>query len=140
MSALRKTTWIETEYPIAAKSGKPVLSVVPTKATPQPVAEPATPSRVAVLKNMLLFLSAPFVGLVYAVLLPFVGLGMLAVIGAKALLAQPKTHEAMRYAKFLIKIAAAPFIGLACLVALPFAGLATLAWFAGRAVTATPAV
>jgi hypothetical protein len=140
MSALRKTTWIETEYPIAAKSVKPVLSVVPTKATPAPIAEPAAPSRGAVLKNMLLFLAAPFVGLVYAVLLPFVGLGMLAVIGAKALLAQPKTHEAIRYAKFFIKMAAVPFVGLACLLALPFAGLATLAWFAGRAVTATPAV
>ena len=97
-------------------------------------------TRGAVLKNMLLFLSAPFVGLVYAVLLPFVGLGMLAVIGAKALLAQPATHEAIRYGKFMAKMVAAPFVGLACLVALPFAGVAALAWYAGKALTTMPAV
>ena len=137
MSALRKT-WIETEYPIATKSVKPVLTVVPAKAAP--VGVPAEVTRGAVLKNMLLFLSAPFVGLVYAVLLPFVGLGMLAFVGARALLAQPRTHEAIRYAKFMLKMAAAPFVGLACLVALPFAGVAALAWYAGKAVIATPAV
>jgi hypothetical protein len=137
MSALRKT-WIETEYPIGTKSVKPVLTVVTAKAAP--VGEPAEMTRGGVLKNMLLFLSAPFVGLVYAVLLPFVGLGMLAIIGAKALLAQPKTHEAIRYGKFMLKMMAAPFVGLACLVALPFAGVATLAWYAGKALIATPAV
>jgi hypothetical protein len=139
MSALRKT-WIEAEYPIATESVKPVLTVVAAKARPAPVAEPAEMTRGAVLKNMLLFLSAPFVGLVYAVLLPFVGLGMLAVIGAKALLAQPKTHEAVRYGKFMLKMMAAPFVGLACLVALPFAGVAALAWYAGKALTTMPAV
>ena len=137
MSALRKT-WIEAEYPIAIKSVKPVLTVVPPKSAP--VAEPAEMTRGAVLKNMLLFLSAPFVGLVYAVLLPFVGLGMLAFIGARALLAQPRTHEAIRYGKFMLKMAAAPFAGLACLVAIPFAGVAALAWYAGKALTIVPAV
>ena len=139
MSALRKT-WIEAEYPIATGSVKPVLTVVAAKAAPAVAAEPAEMTRGAVLKNMLLFLSAPFVGLVYAVLLPFVGLGMLAVIGAKALRAQPKTHEAIRYGKFMLKMMAAPFVGLACLVALPFAGVATLAWYAGKALTAMPAI
>ena len=140
MSALRKTTWIETEYPIAAESVKPVLTVVAATARPAPVAEPAALTRGAVLRNMLLFLSAPFVGLLYAVLLPFVGLGMLAVIGAKALLAQPKTHEAIRYGKFMLKMMAAPFVGLACLVAIPFAGVAGLAWYAGKALAARPAI
>jgi FixJ family two-component response regulator len=48
---------------------------------PAAVAAPAEPKAVRkpnVLKNMVLFLLAPFVGLVYAVLLPFVGAGMLA--------------------------------------------------------------
>jgi CheY-like chemotaxis protein len=48
---------------------------------PAAVAAPAEPEAVRkpnVLKNMVLFLLAPFVGLVYAVLLPFVGAGMLA--------------------------------------------------------------
>jgi len=41
-------------------------------------AEPQAARKPNVLKNMVLFLLAPFVGLVYAVLLPFVGVGMLA--------------------------------------------------------------
>ena len=139
MSALRKT-WIEAEYPIATESVKPVLSLVAAAARPAPVAQPATATRAGVLKNMLLFLSAPFVGLVYAVLLPFVGLGMLAVIGGKALIAQPATLKVMRYGKFMAKMVAAPFVGLACLVAIPFAGVAMLAWYAGKALRAMPAV
>jgi hypothetical protein len=134
MSALRKT-WIEPEYAIETKSVKPTLTVV-AKAAPAPAVEPTG----GVLKNMALFLSAPFVGLVYAVLLPFVGLGMLAFMGARALLAQPRTHEAIAYAKFLLKMMAAPFVGLACLVALPFAGVAMLAWVAGKGMRVTPAV
>lgn len=44
-----------------------------------PAASEALPAKKPnVLKNMVLFLLAPFVGLVYAVLLPFVGIGMLA--------------------------------------------------------------
>lgn len=37
-------------------------------------------------KNVGLFLAAPFIGLVYVIALPFVGIGMIAWIGAKALL------------------------------------------------------
>ena len=39
-------------------------------------------------KNVLLFLAAPFVGLAYAIALPFVGFGMLMWMGAKALMAR----------------------------------------------------
>ena len=57
----------------------------------QPEAEvagaPEVAARPGILKNMALFLLAPFIGLAYAVLLPVVGLGMLAWMGAKALAA-----------------------------------------------------
>jgi CheY-like chemotaxis protein len=49
---------------------------VATVATPAAV-EAAPPPKPNVLKNMALFLLAPFIGLLYAVLLPFVGIGML---------------------------------------------------------------
>jgi hypothetical protein len=39
------------------------------------------------LKNVALFLAAPFIGLVYSVALPFVGIGMIATVGVKAMLA-----------------------------------------------------
>ena len=44
------------------------------------------------LRNIALFLAAPFIGLVYAVMLPFVGIGMLAWIGGKALLGKARAH------------------------------------------------
>jgi hypothetical protein len=40
-------------------------------------------------KNVALFLAAPFIGLVYALLFPFIGLGMLAWNGVKALTNRP---------------------------------------------------
>jgi DNA-binding NtrC family response regulator len=56
-------------------------------------AEPAMAQKSNMLKNMALFLVAPFIGLLYAVLLPFVGLGMLAWIGGKALLGRPAAQS-----------------------------------------------
>ncbi|HWI82680.1 response regulator [Ramlibacter sp.] len=45
---------------------------------------PSAPARKPnLLKNMILFLLAPFVGLLYAVLLPFVGIGMIAYAALK---------------------------------------------------------
>jgi CheY-like chemotaxis protein len=52
--------------------------IVPIDAKPELAAKTNT------FKNMALFLMAPFIGLLYAILLPFVGLGMLAWFGAKA--------------------------------------------------------
>ena len=58
------------------------------------IAGPVAARKRSMWLNMALFLSAPFVGLLYAVLLPFVGLGMLAYIGGKAAMQQPKIREA----------------------------------------------
>ena len=62
MSALRKSS-VDHEYPVAAKSVKPVLSLVAAKVPVTPVAEAEAAPKGGTLKNMLLFLSAPFVGL-----------------------------------------------------------------------------
>lgn len=71
----------------------PAAAAVAAAAVPE--AAPAAVRKPNVLKNALLFLMAPFVGLVYAVLLPFVGIGMLAWVALKkepkeATPAQPK--------------------------------------------------
>jgi hypothetical protein len=93
----------------------------------------------AMFRNMALFLSAPFVGLLYAVLLPFVGLGMLAWFAAKALRESEQARQRVRAGLKVVALAMAPFAGLAYLVALPFIGLGMLAWFAVRTVTAPAA-
>jgi hypothetical protein len=90
------------------------------------------------LKNMALFLMAPFVGLVYAVLLPFIGLGMLVWFAARACYVSGKVHLALRTGRKMVVCAVTPVAGLAYLVALPFAGLGMLVWLGARAVMATP--
>ena len=88
------------------------------------------PGRGGWLKDVALFLAAPFIGLLYAVLMPFVGLGMVAWFGVRAAL----RSETL---KFIAKAVAAPFIGLAFVLGAPFAGLATLVWMGGRRLVTT---
>ena len=85
------------------------------------------------LKNIALFMLAPFIGLVYAVLLPFVGIGILTQMAVKALVAKvPAAGTALAFLKNVGKFIAAPFIGLAFIVLLPFVGAAMLAWMGVR--------
>lgn len=129
-SAAKAMHWKEAaEAPVAAEAMAPVTAA----------AEAATTAKPHMLKNMALFLSAPFIGLLYAVLMPFVGLGMLAWLGGKALMEQPRTGDVLRIGRKVLGLVAAPFVGLAYLVVFPFVGLAMLAWFAGKAlIVASP--
>ena len=67
-------------------------------AIPMPT-QAATAAAATTVKNIALFLAAPFIGLIYAMALPFVGLVMLAVIGGKALVKAPATWQALAAAK-----------------------------------------
>jgi CheY-like chemotaxis protein len=71
--------------------------------------------------NIALFLAAPFIGLLYALALPFVGMGMLMTIAFKAAMKNEKV-------RFYSTLVAAPFIGLAFAVAMPIVGLFTLVY------------
>lgn len=72
-----------------------------------------------------LLLAAPFIGLAYALFLPFFGLGLLAWMGVRIL---ARNNAVRNVALF----AAAPFIGLTYALLLPFVGLGVLAWMATR--------
>lgn len=111
----------------------PAAAAVTAAAVAAPAAAPVR--KHGTLVNMLLFLSAPFIGLLYAVLLPFVGLGMLAWIGGKAALESPKVREGVAFATFMAKLVFAPLVGLGYVIAYPFVGLALLAWTGARALT-----
>jgi CheY-like chemotaxis protein len=87
-------------------------------------------------KNIALFLAAPFIGLAYALLLPLVGLAMLAWIGGKALVKTQAIKNAPTYLKNVALLMAAPFIGLAYAVMLPFVGTTMLIWVGGKALVA----
>jgi CheY-like chemotaxis protein len=98
----------------------------------QPAAQPVKQESHA--KKIALFLAAPFIGLLYAAMLPFVAMGTLAYFGIKAV--ATSNSNAAKVVKFI----AAPFIGLAFIVALPFVGTAMLAWFGVRALMKKPQV
>lgn len=99
-------------------------------------AEPAATWKMV--RNMALFLMAPFVGLVYAVLLPFVGLGMLLWMGARTFVETGRLATTLRVGRKVLLVAAAPFAGLAYLVAMPFIGIGMLAWVGAKAMVPAP--
>ena len=88
-------------------------------------------------KNVALFLAAPFIGLVYAVLLPFAGIAMLLWTAAKALVATGAIARVAEFLKVMVLLVAAPFIGLVYAVTFPFVGIAMLLWTAVNALAAT---
>ena len=102
--------------------------------TPVP-SQDATPATVATfVKNIALFIAAPFVGLAYLIAFPFVGLGMLAWMGGRELMKYRAARKSAVMVGNVGLFAAAPFIGLAYVIALPFIGLAMLAWMGTRAL------
>ena len=94
-----------------------------------------------VVKNVALFLAAPFVGLAYILTFPIVGLGMLAWMAiqaqkkksADAAKTRPVARVKASFAKNTALFLAAPFIGLAFIVVGPIVGLAMLLWFGFKA-------
>ncbi|MBE0613612.1 MAG: response regulator [Burkholderiales bacterium] len=116
-------------------------------AAPAVIAPAAVPaqSRVQnvarVVKNIALFLAAPFIGLAYILAFPIVGLVMLAGMALQA--QKKKSEEAAKleptapakssFVKSTAIFLAAPFIGLAFIIAGPIVGLVMLLWFGFQA-------
>jgi CheY-like chemotaxis protein len=103
-------------------------------ATEARLAEPAATG--SALLNILLFFAAPFIGLAYIVALPFVGLGVFAVLAARAAAKIEAVKTVAVVLKTIAMVFVAPVLGLVYVVLFPFIGLATLLWLAGRAVVA----
>lgn len=107
---------------------------VATPAAAAPRALPAPGPRGA-LKSLALLVAAPFIGLVYFVVGPLVGLAMLAWMGMKALAGNRVVRKAAVFVKNVALFLAAPFIGLLYAVLFPFIGLGMLAWNGMKALT-----
>ena len=135
MTALRKIQ-IEEEPVFAA----PVARVPATKlyvVTNNAPAETAAPEAAGnALKNIVLFFAAPFIGLAYIVVLPFVGLAVLAVLAGRVAAKFAAVRTTGLALKNVALAVAAPFIALAYVVFFPLIGLAMLAWMGGRAIAA----
>ena len=78
-------------------------------------------------KNVGLFLVSPFIGLAYLIALPFVGMGMLAWVAAKAVM-KSKTGRPIAMA------IAAPVIALVFVTAGPIVALGALAAMGAKAI------
>lgn len=130
---------------IVDSARRALLTAVPAPAAaPEPAPVAVAPAEVVVadnghmLKNMALFLAAPFIGLLYAVLLPFVGIGMLGWVAGQALAEAPWARKALDFGKFLALVVVAPFIGLAYLLLFPVVGIALLGWEGAKALVTRP--
>jgi CheY-like chemotaxis protein len=84
-------------------------------AAPLPVEAPR--SVLGTVKNMLLFLAAPFIGLAYAVLLPFVGIGMLLYAAFSGNKAEKSGEEAPAAIEAPVAEAPAPVVPQAAVAA-----------------------
>jgi hypothetical protein len=115
------------------KTHRNVLTAAPVAAAPAPREPAATETA----KNIALFFLAPFVALAYVIAFPFVGIAMLAWIGARAAATTGVARRVGRTAMKAGLFVAAPLAALAYVVFFPFVGLAMLAWIGGRALLRT---
>jgi uncharacterized membrane protein len=95
-----------------------------------------TVENTSAVKDVALFLVAPFIGLAYAVLLPLVGIVMLLLTAGKALVASAAMAGFVEFVKLAAKLVAAPFVGLIFAVSFPFVGIAMIVWAAVEALAA----
>jgi hypothetical protein len=95
-----------------------------------------TVENTSAVKDVALFLVAPFIGLAYAVLLPLVGIVMLLLTAGKALAASAAMGGFVEFVKLAAKLVAAPFVGLIFAVSFPFVGIAMIVWAAVEALAA----
>jgi CheY-like chemotaxis protein len=107
-----------------AASAAPVGAPLSTKA------EAATPAW----KTIGLVLAGPLLGLAFIVLLPFVGLALLAGMAVRRFVGEVSLRGVGRFVKNVALFVAAPFIGLAYIVLLPFVGLGAFVWVAASAM------
>ena len=135
MTALRKIQIEEEPVFAAAVARVPAtkLYVVTNNAPAETAASETTGNA---LKNIILFFAAPFIGLAYIVLLPFVGLAVLAMVAGRVAGKFAAVRTTGLALKNVALAVAAPFIALAYVVFFPVIGLAMLAWMGGRAIAA----
>jgi hypothetical protein len=140
MTALRKILIEEEPLVTTTVTRTPAakLYVVATKA-PAEAAGAAPEAAGGKIKNIALFLAAPFIGLAYIVALPVVGLGLLVVLAVRAAAKFAAVRTLAVALKHIGMLLAAPIIGLAYVVFFPVVCLALLAWMGGRAALGTGA-
>ena len=114
-----------TDKALLERDAQPAAEPLAAEASAVAAGEEKHESRV---KNIALFLAAPFIGLAYVAAMPFVAAGMLAWFGGKALV------KKVPIVKPIALTIAAPVLGLAFIVAAPFIGLGLFGWYGTKAL------
>jgi len=107
-----------------------------TAAAPEEAVAAEAAAAGSVLKNIILFFAAPFIGLAYIMAMPFYGLAMIALLAGRVAAKNATVKATVLVLKHVAMAVVAPFVGLAYVVLFPFIGLALLLWMAGKAVAA----
>jgi CheY-like chemotaxis protein len=121
-----------TESVAALQPQTPAVEVAPAQAISEPVSR---------LKNVVVFLLAPFIGLFYIIIFPVVELSMLARLFLNAEAQEPEETEPMRpaapakltFPKTIAMTFVATVIGIAFAVVTPILGIGVLLWFSVKA-------
>ncbi len=140
MTAIRKILLEEEPVVVTNVARVPDVKLyVVTGGAPAEARAEAPEATGGTLKNIALFFAAPFIGLAYIVLLPLVGLGLMAVLAGRAAARFAAVRTAALMLKNTVLVVAAPILGLAYVVFFPVIGLAALAYLGGRAAIARAA-
>jgi CheY-like chemotaxis protein len=106
----------------------------PTAAVESVVADHEMSGIMLFARNVAMFIAAPFIGLAYALAFPFIGLGLLTWMGAKAMMKLRLIRTITSFIVQVSKFAAAPFVGLAYVLFFPVIGLGLLTFYGARAI------
>lgn len=134
MTALRKILIEEEPVVTTTIARAPAAKLYVVTPNVPAEAEVVPEAAAGTLKNVALFLAAPFIGLAYIVALPLVGFGVLAVLAVRAAAKFAAVRAVALVLKNVALAVAAPVIGLAYVVFFPLIGLVALAVLGGRAV------
>jgi len=121
-----------TKSVVALQPQTPLAAAAPAQAITKPASR---------LKNIGLFLLAPFFGLVYILAFPIIGLGMLASLVLSADMQKPEEIEPLhpvapakpRVLKTIAMMFIATLVGVAYAVATPILGIGVVLWFSFKA-------
>lgn len=129
LDSLAETYWVVER----ASQENGALQAMKTTAT-APEAEHAANSFALFAKNIALFIASPFVGLAYVFAFPFIGLGIMVWLGARAFKNSQLLHKTAKFMKQVRMYIVAPFIGLAYIATFPFMVIGTLVWLSVNAL------
>lgn len=132
LKALKEGSTAAAERAEAVATAPPIAETIVVEAAETEAAQSATAGVLGTAGRIALAVAAPFIGLVYALTLPFFGLAVLAWFGARAAVRRTSATKLARFGKNVALFVAAPFIGLAYALALPFVGLGIIAWLGAR--------